>query len=64
MRNADNIEYALSAGNVASVALGPAADRPCSGNVWRWAAGFYGVMNLMLYRETLRLLMWMRALNL
>ncbi|HLW81093.1 MAG TPA: hypothetical protein VKS20_03535 [Candidatus Acidoferrales bacterium] len=64
MRNVANIELALSAGPVARVTLRDPHDRDFPGNVWRWAAGFYGVANFVPYRETLRLLMWMRALNL
>jgi hypothetical protein len=64
MRNSGNIEFASFAVPVSPVTLRHADHRPFSADVWRWAAGFYGVMNCVLYRETLRLLVWMRALNL
>ena len=64
MRNIGNIEFALSAQPGAPVTLPHTDHRHFFGDIWRWAAGFYGVVNFVLYRETLRLLVWMRALNL
>lgn len=64
MRNIGNIEFALSTQPGVPVTLPHTDQRHFSGGIWHWIAGFYGAMNFMLYRETLRLLVWMRALNL
>jgi hypothetical protein len=56
MSNLTNAEFASAP---APVAAGSFFEE-----FWPWIAGFYGAVNFVLYRETLRLLVWMRALNL
>jgi hypothetical protein len=60
MRNLTNAEFA----SAAAVAAAAAAEDSFFEEFWPWMAAFYGAVNFVLYRETLRLLVWMRALNL
>jgi hypothetical protein len=63
MSNLTNAEFA-SAAAPAAVPAAAAAEGSFFEEFWPWMAAFYGAVNFVLYRETLRLLVWIRALNL